>query len=65
MMQPQQKKVSLDVIDDGLGFDPAVARAEGGLGLAAMAERAAELGGQMTVEKGTQGGTRLHVEVPT
>jgi signal transduction histidine kinase len=61
---PQQRKVVLEVMDDGTGFDIASARKEGGLGLIAMEERAAEMGGQFSVEKRLQGGTRVHVEVP-
>jgi signal transduction histidine kinase/ligand-binding sensor domain-containing protein len=62
---PQQRRVFLEVTDDGIGFDAATARQGGGLGLIAMEERAAGLGGQFSVEKRLQGGTRVHVEVPT
>jgi signal transduction histidine kinase len=58
-------KVRLEILDDGIGFDPETAREKGGLGLAAMEERAAELAGQLIVERGEKGGTRVLVEVST
>ncbi|HSR33737.1 MAG TPA: GAF domain-containing protein, partial [Anaerolineae bacterium] len=61
----QDGRVSLEVIDDGIGFDPEIARDKGGLGLSAMEERAAELGAQLTMESRPQAGTRILVEVLT
>ncbi len=60
----QEGKVTLEIMDDGIGLDPEIVTAKGGLGLSAMEERAAELGGQLTVENAPQGGTRVLVEVP-
>jgi signal transduction histidine kinase len=60
----QQGMVSLAVVDDGIGFDPVAVRSAGGLGLSAMEERAAALGGTLTVKPGAQRGTRVLVEVP-
>jgi signal transduction histidine kinase len=57
----------LDVHDDGVGFDQAttVAQAAGaGLGLHAMAERVAALGGSLVVESAPGEGTTIAVEVP-
>jgi len=59
-----QEEVALEVIDDGIGFDPASVREKGGLGLPAMEERVARLGGRLTVGRGPQGGTCVLVEVP-
>jgi signal transduction histidine kinase len=58
--------VTLDVHDDGVGFDHAatVAAAGGGLGLHAMAERVAALGGSLAVESTLGEGTTIAVEVP-
>ncbi|GAA1191953.1 sensor histidine kinase [Prauserella alba] len=61
--------LSLDVVDDGVGFDPeAVAsRAgmrDGGFGLAAMRARARALGGHWTVESTPGQGTALAVHFP-
>lgn len=55
-------QVTLDVLDDGAGFDPAVPR--GGYGLVAMRERAARTGGSVTVESAPGEGTALCVSVP-
>jgi signal transduction histidine kinase len=54
----------LDVHDDGVGFDHAATVAAGGLGLRAMAERVAALGGSLAVESAPGEGTTIAVEVP-
>ncbi|SMC69965.1 sensor histidine kinase [Lentzea albidocapillata] len=49
--------VVLDVLDDGVGFDPSVR----GFGLTAMEERVALLGGTVTVESAYGNGTAVNV----
>ena len=56
-------QVSLEVADDGVGFDVA-ARANGGLGLQGMRERVARLGGKLDIESAPGLGTRVRLEVP-
>ena len=59
--------VTLDVRDDGDGFDPAlppVLNAQGGYGLAAMRERLARIAGSLEVESEPGGGTALSACVP-
>ena len=59
--------VSLDVRDDGTGFDPSVPRAEqhdGGFGLAAMRERVLRIAGTLDVESEPGGGTAISACVP-
>jgi signal transduction histidine kinase len=58
--------VTLDVHDDGVGFDHAAtaAAAGAGLGLHAMAERVAALAGSLAVESAPGEGTTIAVEVP-
>ncbi|MEV0613256.1 sensor histidine kinase [Nonomuraea sp. NPDC050404] len=57
------EEVTLDVLDDGSGFDPdAPAR---GYGLVAMRERAARSGGTVTVESAPGEGTALCVSIPS
>jgi signal transduction histidine kinase len=51
------------VADDGRGFDPAAAGADG-LGLVGMRERAGLVGGRLTIEAATGAGTTIAVEVP-
>jgi signal transduction histidine kinase/ligand-binding sensor domain-containing protein len=55
--------VTLEVADDGVGFDPTTARERGGLGLSAMEERAAELGATLTIRSTPGEGTRVKVSI--
>lgn len=54
--------VQLSVQDDGLGFDPAAENA--GLGLLGARERAAGLGGRLTVDSAPGKGTRVALWLP-
>jgi signal transduction histidine kinase len=58
--------VTLDVVDDGRGFDPAAVpgRGDGGFGLPAMRSRAESLGGTFTVESAPGQGTAVAVALP-
>jgi signal transduction histidine kinase len=58
--------VSLDVTDDGVGFDAAVPRPDGpgGFGLTAMRERVAGLQGSLDVESGPGQGTTIVATLP-
>ena len=60
---PHQRIVVLEIADDGMGFDPAVARDQGGMGLRGMEERAAQFGGQLTIQSRPGAGTSVRVEV--
>jgi signal transduction histidine kinase len=63
-LRQDDRNVTLEIADDGVGFDPDAARTHGGLGLRGMAERAARLGGRLVVESRPGEGTRVRVEVP-
>ena len=54
--------VELSIADDGRGFDVAVARE--GLGLRTMADRAAQVGGDVVVAPRAGGGTRVALRLP-
>lgn len=59
--------VTLDVVDDGVGFDPrALARAErdDSFGLSHLRRRAAEVGAELTVESEPRHGTAVNVRLP-
>ncbi|MEU2241303.1 sensor histidine kinase [Streptomyces sp. NPDC033754] len=58
--------VTLDVVDDGKGFEPGSVRQsrEGGFGLPAMRSRAESLGGTFTVESAPGQGTAVAVSLP-
>ncbi len=51
----------LEVIDDGRGVEEGIVP---GVGLTSMRERASELGGTVTLERGPEGGTRLLARLP-
>ena len=54
----------LEVLDNGRGFDPNLARGDGHLGMANMRNRALALGGSIDVESHRGAGTRIIVRVP-
>ncbi len=62
--EPERAKpsrVTLEIADDGAGFDLAMASERGGLGLSAMEERAAELGAKLEIESTRGVGTSVMV----
>jgi signal transduction histidine kinase len=58
-LHQDESSASLEIVDDGIGFDMVTAHERGGLGLSAMEERVAELGGRLTVESVPSSGTRI------
>jgi signal transduction histidine kinase len=58
--------VTLDVRDDGVGFDPvpAVPTAQGGFGLTAMRQRVDRLAGSLEIESEPGAGTAISASVP-
>jgi signal transduction histidine kinase len=54
-------RVEIEVADDGKGFDPDAVRDRGGMGLANMQERIAELGGQLAIRSTPGKGTTVEV----
>jgi signal transduction histidine kinase len=56
--------VSLNVSDNGCGFQPNVADASGHFGLLDMRERAKSMGCQLGIQSQAGGGTRISVQVP-
>lgn len=56
--------VCLEIIDDGMGFDPAIASQNGGVGLRGIQERAQKLGGSLEIESTSGTGTHLTVKIP-
>jgi len=58
-------RLALSVSDDGSGFDPRAPGLRGRrLGLTSMEERAAELGGRLTIDSRPGAGTTVRLEVP-
>jgi signal transduction histidine kinase len=62
--QTGQSTFWVSVVDDGRGFDPSADRPEGHFGLTHLEERAARLGGRLTLDSGVGRGTRLSLEAP-
>jgi signal transduction histidine kinase len=54
---------TVEVADDGIGFEPSMRNAEG-FGLRGMRERVERLGGTLRIDSSPGAGTRVHVEVP-
>ncbi|WP_354698734.1 hypothetical protein DSM112329_04427 [Paraconexibacter sp. AEG42_29] len=66
-VRPQDGGIALDVRDDGVGFDPAQARAaldRGHIGLATVRERVAATGGRTDLRRAADGGTHVAVWLP-
>jgi len=62
-LEQRNSLVTLEVADDGQGFDPAEARSGSGFGLCGIEERAARLGGRLLIDSPPGGGSRVRVEV--
>jgi len=56
--------VTLDVRDQGVGFELRAVHHRGGLGLTSMVERARLLGGTCTIESQPSRGTRVRARLP-
>lgn len=65
-LSASEEETSLEITDDGIGFDPdAEARPSGAaFGLRAMRERAEQLGGTVSVRSAAGEGTVVHVRIP-
>jgi PAS domain S-box-containing protein len=60
----EDKSVSLEMMDDGKGFDIETASQSGGLGLTGIKERVQQLAGSLEIESASGKGTRLTVRIP-
>src|SRR5262245_36948124 len=62
----EQDELTLTIVDDGSGFDPARSRrAGGGLGLLSIEERARLLHGSVRIASGAPRGTAVRIAIPT
>jgi signal transduction histidine kinase len=57
-------RVELIISDDGVGFDPEIARSSGGLGLASMRERLEGLGGDLKIISAVGRGVEIIAHIP-
>ena len=60
---PPDQRVELEIVDDGTGFDVAVAGDKGGMGLVSMGERVKKIEGQLTIHSTPDEGTRVKVVI--
>ncbi|HSE15624.1 MAG TPA: two-component regulator propeller domain-containing protein [Pyrinomonadaceae bacterium] len=58
------RSVRLSIRDDGRGFDPSEQVADGHFGLIGMRERAAQVGGALSIQSAQERGTEIVVDVP-
>ncbi len=58
------EELTLQISDDGTGFDPESAETRQGLGLFSMRERLGLVSGTISFERGEPNGTRIEVRVP-
>lgn len=69
-LNTDQDQIVLDIVDDGVGFEPTGAEQtpgaawRGGYGLPALRARLRELGGELTVESAPRQGTAFSARVP-
>jgi signal transduction histidine kinase len=63
-LRREERRLVLEIVDDGVGFEPTSAGDEGGAGLRGITERVAGLGGAFALQSAPAAGTRLRVEVP-
>jgi signal transduction histidine kinase len=56
--------LSLEVADEGSGFDPAAVALSGGMGLMSMKQRVEQFGGTLEVDAAVGAGTRILASVP-
>ena len=57
-------EVTLEIWDQGVGFDLQKAKANGGIGLISVEERVNLLGGSLMIESGVGLGTKIRVSIP-
>jgi signal transduction histidine kinase len=56
--------VELEIVDDGIGFNPEIATDHGGMGLKSMRERAENISGSVTIRSESGEGTSVKVRIP-
>jgi signal transduction histidine kinase len=59
----EDQRVSLEIMDDGIGFDMMIVKKSGGLGIKSMHERVKQIEGEITIESTPGEGTSVRVVV--
>jgi signal transduction histidine kinase len=63
-LQGGTDEIYLTVQDSGIGFDPEEALKGSGLGITVMKERLKLVGGELSIESGSNDGTTIKARVP-
>ena len=63
VLRQKNGRNEMEIIDDGVGFDPGTQRDSAGMGLVSIRERAEQLGGTVMVESQPGEGTRIKVSI--
>jgi signal transduction histidine kinase/DNA-binding response OmpR family regulator len=59
----KDERVEMEIVDNGKGFDPGATQDRGGLGLIGIRERAAKIGGSLTLQSAPGEGTTVRVAI--
>jgi signal transduction histidine kinase len=62
-LRQEDRQVEMEVVDDGVGFDPGSIQDSAGVGLVSIQERAEQLGGTLSVESKPGEGTRIRISL--
>jgi len=63
-LRADEDNLTLELKDNGQGFDQEIARVKGGMGLTSMGERADNIGGKLTIQSELGVGTTVRIIVP-
>ena len=63
-LRADNSQVSMEIVDDGVGFDDGSLAKTGALGLLGIRERFGALGGTMSLERNDASGTTVSVRAP-
>ncbi|MCJ7658053.1 MAG: histidine kinase [Anaerolineales bacterium] len=63
-LRADKDKLTLEVKDNGQGFDQKLAHVKGGIGLASMGERVDKIGGELTIQSEHDAGTIVKIIAP-
>jgi signal transduction histidine kinase len=63
-LRGRERKVELEIVDNGIGFSPGAGPDLGGLGLLSIRERAQELDGQVAITSQPGEGMRVWISIP-
>jgi signal transduction histidine kinase len=64
MLKQTNAEIRGSVSDDGIGFETAEPKSDGGVGLSSMKERTKKLGGELLIESAPASGTSISFVIP-